>query len=163
MLVYAPGWTLATAWLACFEIIPPPQKNGFSAAKKIKNPSLALLNIIENCCSSLVSAKKNVGFFSLFLSESLSGRSRLSRTTSDPAQKNGKFQAKIALFFSVFPAKSFSRRSRLSRTTSGPTRLIRPRPIDCDRGFEQTVKTFPVLAPIFIFEHRHKKVFLSDP
>ena len=43
MLVYAPGWTLATAWLACFEIIPPPQKNGFSAAKKIKNPSLALL------------------------------------------------------------------------------------------------------------------------
>ena len=161
MLVYAPGWTLATAWLACFEIIPPPQKKWFFRGQKNKKSLFSI--IIENCCSSLVSAKKNEGFFSLFLSESLSVRSRLSRTTSDPAQKNGKFQAKIALFFSVFPAKSFSRHSRLSRTTSGPTRLIRPRPIDCDRGLEQTVKTFPVLAPIFIFEHRHKKVFLSDP
>ena len=42
--------------------------------------------------------------FWLFLSENLSRRSRLSRTTSDPAQNSGKVQAKIA-FFSVFRRK----------------------------------------------------------
>ena len=36
--------------------------------------------------------------FGLFLSEILSRRCRLSRTTSDPAQKSGKNQAKIAFF-----------------------------------------------------------------
>jgi len=37
-------------------------------------------------------------FFGCFLSEILSRRCRLSRTTSDPAKKSGKFQAKIAFF-----------------------------------------------------------------
>jgi hypothetical protein len=43
----------------------------------------------------------------MFLSDILSRRSRLSRTTSYPAQKSGKFQAKMA--FSVFPAKFLAR------------------------------------------------------
>ncbi len=52
--------------------------------------------------------------------------------------------------FSVFSAKILSRRSRLSRTSRAPSRLIWPRPIDCDARPQQTVKTFPV----FGFEHR---------
>ena len=56
----------------------------------------------------------------------------------------------------VFSAKILSRRFRLSRTSKARSRLIRPRPIDCDRGPEQTVKIFPVLG----FVHRQKS-FLS--
>ena len=45
-----------------------------------------------------------------------------------------------------FPAKILSRRSRLSRTLRSPFRLIRPRPIGCNRnrGSEQPVKIFLV-------------------
>ena len=54
------------------------------------------------------------------------------------------------LRFSCFSGEKIgtilSRRSRLSRTSRAPSRLSRPRPIDCDREPEQTVKTFvPVL------------------
>ena len=51
-------------------------------------------------------------------------------------------------------------RSRLLRATSGPTRLIRPRPIDCDRECEPpvTVLFFRFSRQLF-FEHRQKKVF----
>ena len=43
--------------------------------------------------------------FRLFLSEILSRRCRFSRTTSDPAQKSGKNQAKIAFFLIFFRRK----------------------------------------------------------
>jgi len=62
-----------------------------------------------------------------------------------------------------------SRRSRLSRTSRAPSRLIRPRPIDCDRGSEQPMKIFPRFLANFLFEqqqvHRHRdrknKVFIG--
>ena len=89
-------------------------------------------------------------------------RSRLFllRTTSDPALKKEHFRPKLV--FSIFPAKILSRPSRLSRTTSDLTRLIRPRPIDCDRGSEQTVKIFLMVFALF-FEHRQKKFFNRIP
>ena len=59
----------------------------------------------------------------------------------------------------MFSAKILSRRSRLSRTSRAPSRLIRPRPIDCDAGPKQTVKNYPVLG----FEHRHKEDFSKGP
>ena len=71
-----------------------------------------------------------------------------------PHWKLLRFWSKI-LVFSVFTAKILSRRSRLSRTSRAPSGLIRPRPIDCDRESEQTVKSFPVWG----FEHRQKKYF----
>ena len=57
---------------------------------------------------------------------------------------------KIA-FFLFFGRKVWrtilSRRSsRLSRTSRAPSRLSRPRPIDCDREPEQTVKNYPVFG-----------------
>ena len=55
-----------------------------------------------------------------------------------------------------------SRRSRLSRTSRAPFRLIQPRPIDCDRESEQTVKNSRVLANFF-FEHRQNKYFKRFP
>ena len=77
--------------------------------------------------------------FWLFLSKILSHRSRLSQTTSDPAQNIRKFQSKIAFF--CFSGEHFgtilSRRSRLSRTSRAPSRLIRPRPIVCDAGHDR--------------------------
>jgi len=83
--------------------------------------------------------------FRLFLSAILSRRCRLSRTTSDPAQKVENIRPKLR--FSCFSGEKFgtilSRRSRLSRTSRAPSRLIRPRPIDCDAGSQQTVKIFP--------------------
>ena len=102
--------------------------------------------------------KKNFLLFWRFLSENLSRRCRLSRTTSDAAQKVEKIRPKLR--FSCFSGENFgtilSRRSRLSRTSRAPSRLIRPRPIDCDGGPEQTVKTSPVLG----VRNRQKKVFL---
>ncbi len=69
----------------------------------------------------------------------------------------------------MFSLKMLSRRSRLSRTSRAPSRLIRPRPIDCDRGSEQPMKIFPRFLANFLFEqqqvHRHRdrknKVFIG--
>ena len=97
-------------WLASFEVIPP-KVISFSAQSRKKK------------------------LFRLFLSGMLSRRCRLSRTTSDPAQKVESFRPKLC--FSCFSGERIgtilSRRSRLSRTSRAPARLIRPRPIDCDR------------------------------
>jgi len=62
-----------------------------------------------------------------------------------------KIQAKMAFFLAFF-SKQLSCRPRLSRTAIDPSRLTRPRPIDCDRGSEQPVKTFLIFAH-FLFEH----------
>ena len=51
--------------------------------------------------------------------------------------------------------------SRLSRTASDPFRLIRPRPIGCDRGIQQPVKIFLRLLPFFGIKAQKK--CLSDP
>ena len=67
------------------------------------------------------------------------------------------FRVKILNCIIFFPAKILSRRSRLSRWSRAPSRLIRPRPIDCDRGPKQRVKIFPV----FGFELCHKKSFFQ--
>ena len=80
-------------------------------------------------------------------------------------KKSGKNQAptKIKMRFFCFSGENFgtilSRRSRLSRTSRAPSRLIRPRPIDCDREPKQTVKIFPVLGG----RNRQKKVFSKGP
>ena len=58
--------------------------------------------------------------------------------TSLVAVTDLKFQANIENGF--FLAKILSRRSRLSRTTSNPSRLIRPRPIDCDKRHDPQMK-----------------------
>ena len=80
-------------------------------------------------------------FFRLFLSEIRSRRCRLSRTTSDPAQKSGKFQAKIVffLFFRrkiwhdfVTPFSTFANiKGSLPTNSTTPDRLrCRARPSD---------------------------------
>ena len=145
-------------WLANFEVIPPfPPKASFSAAKK---------RTFQGMRTAFEKNLRHIFFFYFLavLSKILSHRSRLSQTTSDPAQKNRKFQAKIAFF--CFSGEHFgtilSRRSRLSRTSRAPSRLIRPHPIVCDRRSEQTVNSFPVFGQFF-FEHLQKKVVLSDP
>ena len=107
MLVYAPGWSLASQ----FWSYTPSPKVSFPAAKKMKIPHWKLFS------------------WSNFLLKILA--------------------------FSVFAAKILSRRSRLSRWSRAPSRLIRPRPIDCDRGPKQRVKIFPV----FGFELCQKKFF----
>ena len=54
-----------------------------------------------------------------------------------------------------FSAKFLSRRSRLTRTTSDPSRLIRPRPVNCDRVYRKSRWRFsPGFCPFFLFEHR---------
>ena len=130
-------------WLARFEIIPLPKKCEFFRGQNMK---------ISKDAQPLSKKISQTHFF-LFLSSSfgcfcrklqiLSRRSRLSRTTSDPADRSGKFQAKMRFF--CFSGEDFgtilSRRSRLSRTSRAPSRLIGPRSIDCDREPEQTVKT----------------------
>ena len=57
--------------------------------------------------------------------------------------------------------KIISRRSRLSRTASDSSRLIRPRPIDCDSGHDCQMKIFPLFLPISLFKHRQKKFLFS--
>ena len=91
--------------LASFEVIPPPpppKKASFFAPKK--------WHILKGDAAPTLEKTSQKQVFLLFfwhlLSEILSRWSRLSRTTSDPAQKSGKFQAKIA-FFLFFRRKSW--------------------------------------------------------
>ena len=61
-----------------------------------------------------------------------------------------------------FSANFFSIQYRLSRTTSDPSRLIRPRPIDCDRVSEQPVKVSQFFANFVFRKAQQKRVFSSD-
>ena len=152
--------------LASFAVIPPPKKLVFPPPKKFKFP-------IENPKRDMRTPtfEKQISdpffflfLFRLFLSAILSRRCRLSRTTSDPAQKVENIRPKLR--FSCFSGENFgtilSRRSRLSRTSRAPSRLSRPRPIDCDAGPKRTVKIFPVFGQ-FIFRTSSKKVFSKGP
>jgi len=112
MLVYAPGWSLASQ----FWSYTPPQKLVFPRPKNENSPL------------------KTVFLIQLFF---------------------WKFWR-----FTVCAAKILSRRSRLSRWSRAPSRLIRPRPIDCDRGPKQRVKIFPVLR--FELLLCQKKVFSNN-
>ena len=70
------------------------------------------------------------------------------------------FVWKFWRFLLFFGENFVTRCSRLSRRSRAPSRVIRPRLIDCDRGPEQTVKSFPAWG----FEHRQKvEVFSKDP
>ena len=100
--------------------------------------------------------------FWLFLWEILSRRCRLSRTTSDPAQKSGKHQAKIAffLFFRLFfwhdfvtPFSTYANiKGSLPTNSTTPDRLrCRARPSNED---------FPGFWPI-IFSNIAKKSHFS--
>ena len=148
--------------IASFEVIAPPKKSQFFRGQKNENSPLK-----TGCARRLLKKKTQTHFFSspsfsaVFVKKILSRRCRLPRTTKDPAKNSGKFQPKIA--YPIFPVKKIgtilSRRSRLPRTSRAPSRLIRPRPIDCDRGPKQRVKIFPV----FGFELCQKKVFSKGP
>ena len=158
MIVYAPGWSLASQF---WSYTPPTKKFVFPRPKKWKFP-------IENGMRTHTFEEKSQTHFfllllRLFLSAILSRRCRLSRTTSDPAQKSGKNQAKISLFpILIFSGETFStilsRRSRLSRASRAPSRLSRPRPIDCDMEPGQTVKISPGFWPI-VFSNIAKTTF----
>ena len=60
-----------------------------------------------------------------------------------------------------FSANFFSIQYRLSRTTSDPSRLIRPRPIDCDRVSEQPVNNYPGFAHFFVRASPKKGYFIG--
>jgi hypothetical protein len=66
------------------------------------------------------------------------------------------------LRFSCFSGEDFgtilSRRSRLSRTSRAPSRLIRPRPIDCDARHDRQTKSFPVFDQLFFLNIAKKKL-----
>ena len=151
--ICCPGWILLASQ---FWIYNPPHPQ-FVFPRPPKNDILIL-----HGCGDAHPLLKNISdspppFLAVFVGNS-AHRSRLSRTTSNPALKNGK--AKIAIFFRRNFVTILSRRSRLLRATSGPTRLIRPRPIDCDQGSEQPAMISRFLANLF-FEHR-RKLFLSE-
>ena len=103
MLVYAPGWSLPSQ----FWSYTPPKKLVSPRPKTIKHENFPHWKPdAHGRTPTLTFEKKSqtqfflfLHFdFRLFLSEILSRRSRLSRTTSDLAQKSWKFQAKIAFF-----------------------------------------------------------------
>ena len=142
-------------WLASFEVIPPPKKLVFRDQKnkmKISRDAHPLWrkNLRPKYFSLL---------FRLFLSEILSRRCWLLRTTSDPAQNSGKFRPKLRFF--CFSGENIStilsRRSRCSRTSRASSQFSRPRLIDCDAGPEQTVKILPVFGQFFF---RTSSIFL---
>ena len=53
-------------------------------------------------------------------------------------------------FLKILAFSVLSRRFRLSRRSRASSRLIRLRPIGCDRGSEQPVKTFTVSGRFFV-------------
>jgi hypothetical protein len=150
--------------LASFAVIPPPKKLVFPPPKKFKFP-------IENPKRDMRTPtfEKQISdpffflfLFRLFLSAILSRRCRLSRTTSDPAQKVENIRPKLR--FSCFSGEKIgtilSRRSRLSRTSRAPSRLSRPHPIDCANEWKQTVKIISGFGQFF-FRTSSKKDFLN--
>ena len=144
MLVYAPGWSLVSQ----FWSYTPPQKVSFSVTKKIKWKFQGMRTLFWR---KILRPKYFSLLFRLFLSEILSRRCWLLRTTSDPAQNSGKFRPKLRFFcFSGEKISTIlSRRSRFSRTSRAPSQFSRPRLIDCDAGPEQTVKILPVFGQFF--------------
>ena len=94
----------------------------------------------------MVSAKKILGhfsfhfLFSFFVGNAVTPISTLANNKRS-CSKKWKLSGQNCVF-SVFPAKILSRRSRLLRTTRGSTRLIRPRPIDCDSGCDRQMNSF---------------------
>ena len=114
--------------LASFEVIPPPKKLVFPRPKKCEISPLK-----TGCARALLKKKISDPFFFFFFFGCFCRKfchadvdCRLSRTTSDPAQKSGKNHAKIAffLFFRNFFDKIVSRRSRLSRPSRAPSRAV---------------------------------------
>ena len=86
---------------------------------------------------------------------------QLQLVTSDPAQKSGQLQAKIAffLFFRrriwhdfVTPFSTFANRN----IKAGSLATNSTTPIDCDAGPEQTVKIFPVFGQFFLWTSSKK-------
>ena len=160
MLVYAPGWSLPSHF---WSYTPPlTKKVRFSAAKKMKFPSE---NGIAHAhfWKKISETQKNFFFFSFgCFSETLSRRSRLSRTTSDRAQQNEKKSGQNCVFHScVFPAKILARFCHAVldfREHQG----LPPDLVDHARSIampDQNGRWWPsrFLAHSF-FEHRQKKV-----
>jgi len=101
--------------------------------------------------------------FWLFLSEILSRRCRLSRTTSDPAQKVEKIMPKLR--FPVFPAKILARFCHAVldfREHRGlpPDLFDQARLINCDAGRDRQMKIFPVFGQLF-FRKSSKNFFFA--
>ena len=157
MLVYAPGWSLASQF---WSYTPTPKRQFFSGQKNENSP------LKMGCARPLLQKIQTYFLFllllRLFLSEILSRRSRLSRTTNDRSQKVKIFRSKLPFISCLFSGKKIgtilSRRSRLSRTSRAPSRLIRPRPFDCDRESGQIVKSLTRCLWPIVFEHRQKKI-----
>ena len=142
------------------------------AKKIIKFPIFIILILKTGCARPLL--KKNLRtnsfffFFGCFCRKFCHAdvNSRKQQERSDPAQKSGKNQAKIA--FLMFSGENvgtiLSRRSRLSRTSRAPSRRIRPCPIDCDAGHDrQTMisRFFEEEKHIFFFRARHLVVIYT--
>ena len=146
MLVYAPGWSLPSQ----FWSYTPSKKIGFSAVKKMKIPQHWKRDAHAHFWKRNLRPDFFLLLFRLFSSETLSHRCRLSRITSNPAQKSGKIRPKLRFF--CFSSENFgtilSRRSRISRTSRAPSQLSRPRPIDCDREPWTDGEDFPGFWPI---------------
>ena len=148
MLVYTPGWTLLTI-ASKFWSYAHPKKVCFSAAKKWKYP-INVPNCQWKLLFCLVSAQKIqtivFGSFCLkFCHADLDFREQQAILLLNMENSRPKMRF---LFFRRNVRHAVLRRP--SRTRSGPTRLIRPRPIDCNRGSEETVEIFPVFGPFFL-------------
>ena len=154
MLVYAPGWTLASQ----FWSYAPPSKSWFFRGQTNENSPL------KSAVSVWFLLKNSGNFFLFFFGGFLRKFCHAdlnSREQQAPLLwKMENYRPKLR--FSVFRAKFLSPRSnRLSRTTSDASRLIRPHPIDCDKVPEQTVKILSGFA--HLFSSIAKKVLFFAP
>ena len=136
-------------WLASFEVVPP-QKLVFPQ-QKMKIPDSPWKTGFSRPLLEEKNRTPFLSFSAVFVGNSVTP----SRTTSDPAQKTGKNQAKI-LRFSCFSGENFgtilSRRARLSRTSRAPSRLSLPRPINYDGGRDRQTKISRFLEEKSIIE-----------
>ena len=98
-------------------------------------------------------------FLAVFVGNSVTPISTLANNKRSRSKK-GEISGQNCVF-SVFSLGEKFGRSRISRTSGAPSRLFRPRPIDCARESEHTVKIFPRLFGQFFFEHRQKIRFFK--
>ncbi len=159
MLVYSPGWSLASQF---WSYTPPPKKI-LALPRPQNEKSGGKLKLLF-----LKKSGQNGGFcFGFFLIHSVTRISTLANNKRSlphpPSAQKEIFKSKLRVFFrrNCFVSYCHSYlEPRLSRT-SDPSRLLWPRPIDCNRGSEQPEKIIPLCFCSIIAK---KKLFyvLSD-
>ena len=144
------------------KLYPPPKKGKFFRGQKNLNSPVGSENMMRT--PTFEKRVSDPGFFFFFFGCCCQNFCHADVNSREQQaillKKTGIFSPKLRL--SCFSGERFGtilqRRSRLSRTSRAPSRLSRPRPIDCNSGYDRQMNIF-----LFLCFNIAKNTFLSRP